>query len=88
MTEIEISYHFCRLVEYTCGVHKLKMNKEGVGIELDGLNLVSKCTTRRADHFDSKFTIPDPDPALYLSIFQFVIPIGVFNKPVFSSFKH
>ena len=73
MTEIEISYHFCRLVEYTCGVHKLKMNKEGVGIELDRL-VWYKNVQLDVLLILIKFTVPDPIPTLSLSIFQIFTP--------------
>ncbi len=61
------------LVEYAGGIKNWKMDKERVEIGLDRLNLVSKCATQRADHFDAKFTITDPipNPTLYIFIFQF-----------------
>ena len=61
-------WHF-RLAEYVGGATVWIMDKERVGIGLDRLNLVSKCATRRADHFDAKFIITNPSPTLSVSIF-------------------
>ena len=63
------------------------MDKERGGIRLNRLNLVPKCPTRRANYFDTKLIIPDSNPTLYISIFQFVTHRRIQQAKIFEN-KH
>lgn len=77
---IEIANGKMDLLNTPCGVTNRKLDKERVGTGLYRLNLVSKYATQRADHLDTKFTLPHLDCTLYMSIFQLVTTPSAYSK--------